>query len=652
MTIYEGQTCHPKLCYEFDTAYLCPRSRRQLAVNFFQHQLTMWGKRKHRRGWLSHLLPCRTRHRDTTLFKLTVIACLAFPAYILLFDNVSSLGNSGDSGADLGPGAPVRGLARGPQGVPQPHPLRTTQRVSSLLRQQIGLEAALPGDELMRGRHSARGGDWDHSGRKQLGPGSSNSTGLQKIQFIAGTRVLYLGCYQDETQRTLRVLREGFIADVRRMTLAMCIRHCSKRSSYYAGLEFHSECYCGRRIYRSKPANQSLCNATCAGNTSETCGGAPYLSIYQLLADDERGGDQAQQGPWSRGSEGLADDFRACVPRPATPGHQQVFPAGFFTSAPKMTVDSCMTTCFERLFPVAALGAGTECHCGHFTRDFRMENILPHHECNVPCAGDESYYCGGDSTLSVYQTAAEDTRCSNATLTPPGSLPLVALASFPGSGNTWVRYLIERATGVYTGSFYNDGDLFKKGFIGEKEKWTRGNTIAVKTHRFDEEHVRSFQKAILIIRNPYKAIISEHNRKFGGHVGFAPETQYTKGTEWIAFVTGKSRTWANTAVNFIQYSKKLHVVYYEDLQSRLYDVLEGIVSFLEIPVDEERLMCVLSSPHGKFKRSGKRQNPLTFDPYTEEMREMVELSLKAVSMALKLRDCPGLPREYNPGLEL
>ena len=31
--------------------------------------------------------------------------------------------------------------------------------------------------------------------------------------------------------------------------------------------------------------------------------------------------------------------------------------------------------------------------------------------------------------------------------------PLVALASFPNSGNTWVRYMVEGITGVFTGSF-------------------------------------------------------------------------------------------------------------------------------------------------------------------------------------------------------
>ena len=49
--------------------------------------------------------------------------------------------------------------------------------------------------------------------------------------------------------------------------------------------------------------------------------------------------------------------------------------------------------------------------------------------------------------------------------------PLIALASFPGSGNTWVRYLIERATGIYTGSYYDDGDLFRKGKKINKKNW-------------------------------------------------------------------------------------------------------------------------------------------------------------------------------------
>lgn len=42
----------------------------------------------------------------------------------------------------------------------------------------------------------------------------------------------------------------------------------------------------------------------------------------------------------------------------------------------------------------------------------------------------------------------------------------MALSSFPGAGNTWVRHLIEHATGFYTGSYYFDGTLYNKGEWG------------------------------------------------------------------------------------------------------------------------------------------------------------------------------------------
>ena len=43
----------------------------------------------------------------------------------------------------------------------------------------------------------------------------------------------------------------------------------------------------------------------------------------------------------------------------------------------------------------------------------------------------------------------------------------IAIASFPGSGNTWLRHLFQITTGVWTGSVYWDPELFNGGFLGE-----------------------------------------------------------------------------------------------------------------------------------------------------------------------------------------
>ena len=57
-----------------------------------------------------------------------------------------------------------------------------------------------------------------------------------------------------------------------------------------------------------------------------------------------------------------------------------------------------------------------------------------------------------------------------------------ALVSYPGSGNTWIRYLIEAATGVYTGSIFRDKSILEAGHHGEARNFKDGSTIVQKTH--------------------------------------------------------------------------------------------------------------------------------------------------------------------------
>ena len=112
--------------------------------------------------------------------------------------------------------------------------------------------------------------------------------------------------------------------------------------------------------------------------------------------------------------------------------------------------------------------------------------------------------------------------------------PLTALVSFPGSGNTWMRYLIEQATGIFTGSVYCDRGL-KVVHPGEHIK--SGNVIVVKTHQAEATLVpisqemfgRShFNQAIFLLRNPFDALLSEANRRWGGHghTGVASEADF------------------------------------------------------------------------------------------------------------------------------
>ena len=68
----------------------------------------------------------------------------------------------------------------------------------------------------------------------------------------------------------------------------------------------------------------------------------------------------------------------------------------------------------------------------------------------------------------TYYPWPADKQCENFTtvFSKGQMLPAVALASNPNSGNTWLRYLIEGITGIFTGSFYGDIDLSRKGNCG------------------------------------------------------------------------------------------------------------------------------------------------------------------------------------------
>lgn len=55
--------------------------------------------------------------------------------------------------------------------------------------------------------------------------------------------------------------------------------------------------------------------------------------------------------------------------------------------------------------------------------------------------------------------------------------------------------------------------------------------LVIKTHEWGANAWTQFSKAILLVRDPKKAILAEFNRQSGGHVGFASPDRYkrTKG---------------------------------------------------------------------------------------------------------------------------
>ena len=105
----------------------------------------------------------------------------------------------------------------------------------------------------------------------------------------------------------------------------------------------------------------------------------------------------------------------------------------------------------------------------------------------------------------------------------------IALASFPGSGNTWVRGLLQNITGICTGGIYCDPTLRRNGYPGECIR--SGVVLVVKTHQSSPWwtgvhykksdaskyfvktwHIPVYSSAIFLMRNPFDALVAEWNR--------------------------------------------------------------------------------------------------------------------------------------------
>ena len=148
------------------------------------------------------------------------------------------------------------------------------------------------------------------------------------------------------------------------------------------------------------------------------------------------------------------------------------------------------------------------------------------------------YMCKPSKLLLLPNHTSTEKVCKERTFLNRRS-PLVALVSFHGSGNTWVRHLVEQATGIFTGSIYCDPGL-KVIFPGESV--VSGNVVAIKTHQSDTVELpddikkfsgkTNFDKVILIVRNPYDALVSEANRRWNSkrstndHLGVAVQSAF------------------------------------------------------------------------------------------------------------------------------
>ena len=193
------------------------------------------------------------------------------------------------------------------------------------------------------------------------------------------------------------------------------------------------------------------------------------------------------------------------------------------------------------------------------------------------------------------------------------------LLSFPGSGNAWLRLLIEYSTGIYTGSMGTDDFEFlgPNGFIGERSCGLRLAALRAHPHYFDFVNgklrfghtyqrdkckrglIRELKRMIILQRNPYDALWSYYQLINSlSHSGYlttdtfdtsswmylAPIMAQHFNTELYRIVKPIIDTYPSEDITFIRYEDLINP-YQQEI------ALKNLLTFMKYDVTDERITC-------------------------------------------------------------
>jgi hypothetical protein len=168
------------------------------------------------------------------------------------------------------------------------------------------------------------------------------------------------------------------------MTVTSCLNFCQAAGFQYAGVEYSRECYCGSSLVNgaslTAPSNV-FCSMSCAGASSQPCGGSGALNLYQnpSLVTTVNGYVKT-----------------ACIQEIAG---RALRGASFSSST--MTVEVCTAYCYARGFRYAGVEYASQCFCDSgLTSPASLS--LTSGQCYMPCAANSNENCGGPNAIQLY----------------------------------------------------------------------------------------------------------------------------------------------------------------------------------------------------------------------------------------------------------
>ncbi|KAH6846926.1 hypothetical protein B0I37DRAFT_373874 [Chaetomium sp. MPI-CAGE-AT-0009] len=82
-----------------------------------------------------------------------------------------------------------------------------------------------------------------------------------------------------------------------------------------------------------------------------------------------------------------------------------------------LTIGQCKNSCYLAAYPFAGVQEGNQCWCGTYIGGEWTRNQS---DCNIPCTGDKTTFCGGKGLLNIFQ-AQENQVVSSVSVTRSGT---------------------------------------------------------------------------------------------------------------------------------------------------------------------------------------------------------------------------------------
>lgn len=274
----------------------------------------------------------------------------------------------------------------------------------------------------------------------------------------------------------------------------------------------------------------------------------------------------------------------------------------------------------------------------HFTEDYIEESEVEHN------ATFALWKQTGDQQCSQYRTAFGQ------------NLPLRGLFSFPSSGSSWTRYLLEAASGVFTGSEYRAESLVQVGMLGELAAIDSGWTLIQKSHGFSVDPRRDLHMVdmarlgcgyVLLLRHPADAIVGTRHLDAAWQTGFAAASQFS-GADWQKYLHYLAETWLDFNMERLHACPKehMHVVIYEQLVKDPLRELRLILKFIGVDPSSGRMVCVKKFPNGSMKRNHSLA-PSIPHAFTMKDKTLLHKYVRTLNTALEMKGFPQIPYKWN-----